>query len=463
MLYFIKSEDRQKDIEKRIVVKIGVSKNPDSRVKELQTGNHTKLTLIKTINCVNCNNLESEIHKLYKTNNISGEWFEFSLDDFVLCKQSAKKLATKINNANFTKVEKTVTLCSQTENKETTQVNISKLTKVTKTKNSNDAMDVYYCGVCKYYTRTVCNFKRHLTSQKHADSDDNNTDLKHFQKKLFICECGEYYTSKQNLNKHSKKCSSNKEFIQLSNIVNELKQDIKNKDNQLNKALDIAKENSSTANTSMNILKYAQLHLTTAEPLEELKGNDIYEAIRYNNPKGKESKNETYVKTAIHKFTHGNFASFIGDMIIEYYKPRRKNEANLITTDTSRLCFIIMQKVNKNKLQTTEWINDKSGKKFTELVLTPIINAVKEILIEFIEFKQNKTNMDLNLMEFRQKCAELKRDISVGKFTKPILKHIAPNFHFDKLKFLDDDMDSSSDESIEKPPTKVIKIKIKKT
>lgn len=178
-------------------------------------------------------------------------------------------------------------------------------------------------------------------------------------------------------------------------------------------------------------------------------------------------------------------------MIIEYYKPRRKNEANLITTDTSRLCFIIMQKVNKNKLETKEWINDKSGprffsflkkekttrttrttfyfkkshkswKKFAELVLTPIINTMKEILTEYIEFKQHGTDIDINLMKFRQKCAELKRDINVGKFTKPILKHIAPNFHFDKLKFLDDEIDSSSEKTIEEKPKKNIKIKVKK-
>ena len=38
------------------------------------------------------------------------------------------------------------------------------------------------------------------------------------------------------------------------------------------------------------------------------------------------------------------------------------------------------------------------------------------------------------------KCIELKRDIEVDKFTKPILRYVAPSFHFDKLKILDDDV-----------------------
>jgi hypothetical protein len=166
---------------------------------------------------------------------------------------------------------------------------------------------------------------------------------------------------------------------------------IKTKDKQLNKALDVARENSKTVNTSVNILKYAKLHLNDAEPLEELTGDDLFDAIKYKNPNGIESTNEAYVKTVIHKFKNGAFARFIGDMIIEHYKPSTRSEANVITTDTSRLCFIIMQKVkDKDKTEKKEWINDKSGKKFTELVLRPLINTIKEILIEFIEFKNGK-------------------------------------------------------------------------
>lgn len=152
------------------------------------------------------------------------------------------------------------------------------------------------------------------------------------------------------------------------------------KDKQLDKALDIAKENNNTANTTMNILKYAKLYLTDAEPLEELTGDDAYTAIKYKNPNGTESKNETYVKTAIHRFNHRIFSDFIGNVIIEQYAPTTKNTANIISTDTSRLCFITMQKIKKGKTDKKEWINDKSGKKFTELVLKPIINALKETL-----------------------------------------------------------------------------------
>ena len=265
-------------------------------------------------------------------------------------------------------------------------------------------MEAYYCKGCKYYTDRLYNFKDHLISKKHSDnvdsdeSDNQITDYTIFKKVLYFCPtCDNIYVSKQSMQKHTVKCYEVTRIETLENEVITLKQQMEqkldNKEKQLNKALDIAQVNSKTANASMNMLKYAQTYLNDAEPLEELKGDDILNAIKYKNPKGTETKNEAYVKIAIHKFTHGIFPNFIGDMIIEHYQPKTKSDANVIATDTSRLCFIVMQKItkkDKNKTEQKEWINDKSGKKFTELVLKPIINAVKETLKEFIEFKRQK-------------------------------------------------------------------------
>ncbi len=52
------------------------------------------------------------------------------------------------------------------------------------------------------------------------------------------------------------------------------------------------------------------------------------------------------------------------------------------------------------------------------------------------------------------KCVELKRDIEVEKFTKKILKYVAPHFHFDKIKMLDDDDDE--DDLSDEEPIKII-------
>ena len=348
-------------------------------------------------------------------------------------------------------------------------------------------MEAYYCNCCKYYTSGQRDFKLHLNSKKHRanssndidedsenDGSDKYDDVEDYKHKIHVCPtCDNVYMSKQSLQNHEAKNHTENDVLKKEN--EELKEALKAKDKQLggkekqlNKALDIAQVNSKTANASMNMLKYAQTYLNDAEPLEELTGKDVLEAIKYKNPKKTEPKNETYVKIAIHKFNHNIFPNFVGDMIIEHYQPKTKSEANVIATDTSRLCFIVMQKItkkDKNKTEQKEWINDKSGKKFTELVLKPIINAVKETLVEFIEFKKKK-ELDDGLICLMGKCIELKRDIEVDKFTKPILRYVAPSFHFDKLKILEDDiaMVDTDDGSLidDLSDRKPVKIKTKK-
>lgn len=330
-------------------------------------------------------------------------------------------------------------------------------------------MEEYYCNSCNYHTDELDSFKKHLLSKKHSDAvPDDTRKPQYFKKKIFCCEdCSNVYMSNQSLQKHSNKVHVvlSKEQQMIVELKEELKvksEQLEKKDKQLDKALDIAKENSNTANTSMNMLKYAKLYLNDVEPLEELTGDEVLTAIKYKNPKGTETKNEVYVKTAVHRFNHGIFADFVGDMIIEHYAPTKKTNTNIISTDQSRLSFIIMQKIKKGKTDKKEWINDKSGKKFTELVLNPITNAIKETLTEFIEFKQKK-KLNEDVLFLMGKCVELKRDMDVKKFTKPILRYVAPHFHFDKLKFLDDEDESAnSDSSDSSEDVTPIKIKIKK-
>lgn len=312
-------------------------------------------------------------------------------------------------------------------------------------------MEVYFCKFCEYHTKNEWHFKTHLSTKKHIENkigDNVCDDVLQFKKKIYCCKnCDNIYMSNRALQKHTIKCCENEETKKLREENAHLKQELQKEIEErkdckvlLKDAMLIAKENSSTANTSMNILKYAKLHLNDVEPLEELKGDNLSKVIGYKNPKKTESKNEIYVKTAIHKFNHNIFSAFIGDMIVEYYKPKKTKDANVIATDTSRLSFIIMQKITKGKVEQKEWINDKSGKKFTELVLTPLINAVKQTLVEFVEFKKKKDLSEYNLC-LMAKCVELKRDIEVDKFTNPILRYVAPYFHFDKLKLLNNDSD----------------------
>jgi predicted GIY-YIG superfamily endonuclease len=59
-------------------IKIGVSKNPERRIKSLQTGNPYKIKLILAIEDSAAYDLEYQFHKYYEKEKSVGEWFEIN-------------------------------------------------------------------------------------------------------------------------------------------------------------------------------------------------------------------------------------------------------------------------------------------------------------------------------------------------------------------------------------------------
>lgn len=60
--------------------KIGIAKNPKQRIKQLQTGNSDKLTIIETYQSENASTIESALHSHYGHVRNEGEWFDLSIE-----------------------------------------------------------------------------------------------------------------------------------------------------------------------------------------------------------------------------------------------------------------------------------------------------------------------------------------------------------------------------------------------
>jgi len=78
--------------------KIGIAKNPSQRVKQLQTGNSDKLSIIETYRSENASKIESALHFQYSHVRNEGEWFDLSISDEVnftkKCKQIDESITT---------------------------------------------------------------------------------------------------------------------------------------------------------------------------------------------------------------------------------------------------------------------------------------------------------------------------------------------------------------------------------
>jgi hypothetical protein len=68
-IYFINEENTDN-------YKIGYTRNIKCRVGQLQTGNHRKLIIYKTILSLNSNRLESYLHHYFNDNKLKNEWFQ---------------------------------------------------------------------------------------------------------------------------------------------------------------------------------------------------------------------------------------------------------------------------------------------------------------------------------------------------------------------------------------------------
>lgn len=76
--------------------KIGISKNPQKRIKQLMTGNSSPLKLIESYESEFANKIERVLHRRYSHLNKEGEWFELSILDEIQFIDSCKNI-----EANF--------------------------------------------------------------------------------------------------------------------------------------------------------------------------------------------------------------------------------------------------------------------------------------------------------------------------------------------------------------------------
>lgn len=85
--------------------KIGVSKFPNERLKQLETASDSKLILINTYKTENYNKIEKTLHNLYSHNRKNNEWFSLTLEDEQIFSKKCKKIDKTIKilkkNNNF--------------------------------------------------------------------------------------------------------------------------------------------------------------------------------------------------------------------------------------------------------------------------------------------------------------------------------------------------------------------------
>ena len=78
--------------------KIGITNNSSTkRIKSLQTGNGSEISIVKEFDTNNARKIESNLHRRYKPKQLVGEWFSLNDDDIRDFESICTKLDDDIN------------------------------------------------------------------------------------------------------------------------------------------------------------------------------------------------------------------------------------------------------------------------------------------------------------------------------------------------------------------------------
>jgi hypothetical protein len=322
-------------------------------------------------------------------------------------------------------------------------------------------MNKVYCKCCKYSTTDKHDMNKHAKTKKHEKNlltypNSSNTDIIILSKFYFCESCDKEFKSNTARKTHQSKCNPKVDSSNMMNMITMLSQQVSDlvavntklttanteiSNNAVNKTAEVATK-------SMSVLKYASLNYSDVPALKTLEKNEIYGLLNYGSgdeltEEEKEELNETYVKIVLAQYDNKNLINCLSDMVVEYFTGSSTGhkldpkKMQVWSVDVARLSFIIMQKVNNE--EENQWRNDKSGKIFTSMVIKPMFSTLNDILVNFIKYKTNwldknpkATTLQMdNIINLRQKCVELMKEIKYRHFEKSVLKLVAPSFKFD--------------------------------
>lgn len=279
--------------------------------------------------------------------------------------------------------------------------------------------------------------KQKLENNNDVNNNDDEPINKSRKFDFYVCKyCGKKYENSKSKYKHQRKCgeklngldneSSDEDNDNIRKELKELKRQLKIKEEQI----ELLKRNCSVIldeNKQVSTLQYAKTHFNDAPVLKKLEKGNVKEILNFE----KTLNNKDYViefcEELLKQYKHRNFVPFLGKIIGKYFSddiiPKKRK---IWTTDYTRCSLIIMRyiespdKVNRQK----DWISDKAGILFIELVLDPILDFMGELLSKYNSIQESKDE------NFGKKLGTIPRallkEISLESFKNDILKAICP-------------------------------------
>lgn len=315
----------------------------------------------------------------------------------------------------------------------------------------------FLCITCNYESNDKSNYNRHLNSKAHLRKILVNS-----KKRLseFQCpKCDKIFKSAPGLSRHKNN------YCKLPN-------DINNKLNEKQKEIEIMKRELEIVNIKKELevenikkdleIEYGKKLLEKSETeIKELKqyikntkpttyNISVKKMIQQSYPDAPhltmlknyaiihESKDIDFTEDLIKNHKLNRLNSYLGDIIIKYYKKEDPKTQSLWSTDSSRLKYIIKELLASKK---SNWSEDDKGIKINKYVIKPLLKYILEYindkidrLHDIIEDHDTNATKAVDLNQIQIELNDIREQIKNGQLKDAINKYIAPNFKLeDKL------------------------------
>ncbi|ARF12127.1 hypothetical protein Klosneuvirus_3_262 [Klosneuvirus KNV1] len=322
----------------------------------------------------------------------------------------------------------------------------------------------YNCETCNYETNDKSNFNKHLNSQAHSKRKTSihkvdikvnknvNKNIEKLPSKFQCPNCDKNYSSAPSLSRHKKNyCYGDTIKTKLEQEFNEkIKQkelEIKLEYNQklLEKAEIENKKIQEKADAEIKELKQyikntkpTTYNISVKKMIQQTYPDAPHLAMLKNYAIIHKNEDIDFAQDLIYYYKKNKLNSYLGDIIIKYYKKEDPKDQSLWSTDSSRLKYIIKELLASKQ---TIWSEDDKGLKINKYIIKPLLKYIHEYINEQIEelhdVLENTRGKDCEQIALKQiDLAHIREQIQNGQLKDAINKYIAPSFRFNSDKLI---------------------------
>jgi len=298
---------------------------------------------------------------------------------------------------------------------------------------------IYTCKCCKYETKFKKDYIKHLTTQKHINNFKTNKYCDLCDKKYLSTKAFKIHWIKSHKDFQIEKVNNNLEDITYNDDKNN---DKNNNTNKLRESTEITKY----IRSAPVLKKYLNKYYDSIPHLIKLTQKNGLRSLReyYKCPLNETENIHELQEKIIDDYLNNSFIRNICKPILNIINYKNSEKQSIWNTDCSRYNFLV--KTSKG------WEEDKSGIKFTDFVIKPLLIYISELLYEYISYKPEskfkiKTRDEIEHYLLKLNISnKIRSEINKDNLIKPILKELSPY-----LRYLESELDEfkESDESDE--------------